>query len=151
MGSRSRGDGEQGRLGVKMARISSHKELDVYKMAFESSMRLFDISKSFPKEERYALTDQIRRASRAVCSNVAEAWRKRRYEKSFILLLNNAEAEAAEVQTWLDFSLECGYLNQTTKDELHKSYDFIIGKLVNMIRNPSPWVLTSNQLKEDSG
>lgn len=130
-------------------RITSHKELDVYKLAFEAAMRIFAVSKSFPSEEKYAITDQIRRSSRAVCANIAEAWRKRRYAKSFSLSLNNAEAEAAETQTWIDFARQCGYLNQATTEELHQNYDFIIGKLVNMIRNPHPWVLSSNLREEE--
>ena len=87
-----------------MSRIQSHDELDVYKMAFESAMRIFEISKRFLKEETYSLTDQIRRSSRSVCANIAEGWRKRRYESAFINRLFDAEAEAVETQTWLDFA-----------------------------------------------
>jgi four helix bundle protein len=76
--------------------IQSHRELEVYQLAFETAMRVFELSKSFTKEERYSLTDQIRRSSRSVCANLAEAWRKRRYEGAFLLKLNDAEAEAAE-------------------------------------------------------
>lgn len=84
-----------------MGRIQSHEELDVYKLDFESAMRIFELSKQFPREEVYALTDQIRRASRSVCANIAEAWRKRRYVAAFVSKLSDAEAEAVEVQTWL--------------------------------------------------
>ena len=87
-------------------RIQSHEELDVYRMAFEAAMRIFEVSKGFPREEIYSLTDQMRRSSRAVCNNIAEAWRKRRYEAAFISKLNEAEAEAAERPTWLDFALD---------------------------------------------
>ena len=93
-----------------MSRIQSHEELDVYRLAFEAAMRIFEVSKGFPREETYALTDQIRRSSRSVCSNIAEAWRKRRYEAAFVSKLNDAESEAAETQTWLRFAVECGYL-----------------------------------------
>jgi four helix bundle protein len=124
-----------------MGRIQSHEELEVYKLAFEVAMRIFELSKSFPQVERYALTDQIRRSSRSVCSNVAEAWRKRRYEAAFVSKLNDAEAEAAETQTWIAFAVKCGYWPAEAGAELRQTYDYIIGKLVNMIVNPSPWIL----------
>lgn len=124
-----------------MSRIQSHDELDVYKMAFESAMRIFEISKRFPKEETYSLTDQIRRSSRSVCANIAEGWRKRRYEAAFINKLSDAEAEAAETQTWLEFVFECEYVPAEVMKELKKTYDHVIGKLVKMIINPTPWIL----------
>ncbi len=86
-------------------KIRSHRELEVYKLSFLSSMEIFMMTKRFPKEETYSLTDQIRRSSRSVCSNLAEAFRKRRYPKSFISKLTDSESEAAETQTWLEFSL----------------------------------------------
>jgi four helix bundle protein len=82
-----------------MAKITRHQELEVYKKAFAAAMRIFELSKSFLKEEMYSLTDQIRRSSRSVGSNIAEAWRKRRYEAAFIAKLSDAEGEAAETQT----------------------------------------------------
>lgn len=124
-----------------MSRIQSHDELDVYKMAFESAMRMFEISKRFPKEETYSLTDQICRSSRSVCANIAEGWRKRRYEAAFINKLSDAEAEAAETQTWLEFAFECEYVPAEVMKELKKTYDYVIGKLVKMIINPAPWIL----------
>jgi len=122
-------------------RIQSHEELDVYKMAFEAAMGIFEMSKKFPREETYSLTDQIRRSSRSVCSNVAEAWRKRRYEAAFVSKLSDAEAEAAETQTWLGFATHCRYLSDEQSQKLRHTYDHIIGKLVKMIYNPAPWVL----------
>lgn len=104
-------------------------------------MRIFELSRAFPSEERFALTDQIRRSSRSVCANLAEAWRKRRYEKAFILKLNDSEAEAAETQTWLEYAVQCGYLEAEPARDLFRDYDHILGKLVNMINNPSPWLL----------
>ena len=86
-------------------KIRSHRELEVYQLAFRAAERIFEISKSFPKEETYSLTDQIRRSSRSVCSNLAEAFRKRRYPKSFVAKLTDSEGEAAETQTWIDFAL----------------------------------------------
>lgn len=121
--------------------IQSHKELDVYKLAFDAAMQIFEVSKRFPPEETYSLTDQIRRASRSVSTNSAEAWRKRRYEAAFVSKLNDAEAEAAETQTWLDFALECGYISSEERAELYQTYDHILGKLVNMIARPKPWLM----------
>jgi four helix bundle protein len=123
--------------------IQSHEELDVYSMAFEAAMRIYEVTKEFPREETYSLTDQTRRSSRSVCSNIAEAWRKRRYEAAFVSKLNDAESEAAETQTWLKFALNCNYLPSETVAELHQTYDRIIGKLVRMITNPTPWILRS--------
>ena len=130
-----------------MSGIQSHLELDVYNIAFESAMRIFELSKQFPKEETYSLIDQIRRSSRSVCANIAEGWRKRRYEAAFVSRLNDAEAEAAETQTWLDFAFECGYLPEGTKKELWKNYDHVIGKLVNMIYKPAPWILPKRDIE----
>ena len=120
-------------------RIRSHRELDVYQMAFESAMKVFEISKSFPVEERYSLTDQIRRSSRSVCANLTEAFRKRKYPKAFVSKLSDAEGEAAETQTWLDFCIKCRYINRETYESLNREYDQILGKLVNMARFPEKW------------
>ena len=124
-----------------MKRIRSHRELDVYKMSFNASMKLFEISKAFPREEQYSLTDQIRRSSRSVCANISEAFRKRKYPKAFVSKLSDAEAEAAETQTWLDFALKCGYIDLKTYKTYNKEYDHIIGKLVNMAMFPEKWSL----------
>jgi four helix bundle protein len=105
--------------------IKTHRDLNVYQMAFEAAMRIFELTKSFPKEETYSLTDQIRRSSRSVCSNIAEAWRKRRYEAAFVSKLNDAEAEAAETQTWLEFSGRCNYRDAAVGRELYTTYDNI--------------------------
>jgi four helix bundle protein len=125
--------------------IQSHRELEVYQLAFDAAMRIFELSKKFPPEERYSLTDQIRRSSRSVCANLAEAWRKRRYEGAFTLKLSDSEAEAAETQTWLEFSLHCAYIEETTYRLLYEQYDHILGKLVRMITNPSPWLMLSKK------
>lgn len=119
--------------------IKSHRELNVYKLAFSSSMKIFSFSKSFPKEEIYSLTDQIRRSSRSVCSNITEAFRRRKYPKSFSSKLNESEAEAAETQNWLDFAFECKYITEEEHHLLDKEYDIIIGMLVNMQRHPEKW------------
>jgi len=120
-------------------KIKRHTDLDVYKPAFKAASRIFKLSKNLPKEERYSLTDQIRRSSRSVCANIAEAWRKRRYKDAFVNSLNHAEAEAAETQVWLEFCVECVYWDESIVRELTKIYDFIIRKIVNMIRFPEEW------------
>jgi four helix bundle protein len=124
-----------------MSRIQSHEELDVYRLAFDVAMRIFELTKGFPKAETYSLTDQMRRSSRSVCSNIAEAWRRRRYEAAFVNKLNEAESEAAETQTWIKFAVDCGYLGSEIGSDLHKSYDFVIGKIVTMINKPTPWII----------
>jgi four helix bundle protein len=121
--------------------IRSHEELDVYRMAFEAAMRIFELSRHFPREETYSLTDQIRRSSRSACSNIAEAWRKRRYQAAFVSKLSDAEMEAAETQTWIRFAVTCGYWTEAVGTELYQTYDNILGKLVRMVANPSPWLL----------
>lgn len=128
-----------------MGKIVRHQDLDVYKKAFAAAMRIFELSKSFPKEETYSLTDQIRRSSRSVCANIAEAWRKRRYEAAFIAKLNDAEGESAETQTWLEFAVRCEYMEKETGRELFKEYDEIISMLVAMISNPHKWVLPTGR------
>jgi four helix bundle protein len=102
-------------------------------------MRIFEISKRFPRDETYSLTDQIRRSSRSVCSNQAEAFRKRRYPKSFISKLSDSESEAAETQTWLDFANNCKYITSDEHKELYANYENIISKLVKMSLRPENW------------
>jgi four helix bundle protein len=121
--------------------IKSHQDLEVYQLSFELAQKIFFESKSFPIEERYSLTDQIRRSSRSICANLAEAWRKRRYEASFISKLSDAEAEAAETQVWLEFSVQCGYLQKESGKKFSEYYDQVLGKLVRMINDPQNWLL----------
>ncbi|MBN1213870.1 MAG: four helix bundle protein [Candidatus Lokiarchaeota archaeon] len=111
-------------------KIRSHRELDVFNVAFEAAMEIYNLTKNFPKEEKYSLTDQIKRSSRSVCSNIAEAFRKRKYPKSFVSKLSDSESEAAETQVWLDFSLSCNYIDKEIHKNLNKYYDNIIGKYV---------------------
>ena len=122
-------------------RIRTHEDLVVYQLAFDAAMKIFVLSKNFPVEERYSLTDQIRRSSRSVCTNLAEAWRKRRYKGAFIAKLNDSEAEAAETQVWIKFSVKCGYLETDIGRELYEMYNQILGSLVNMITKPENWLL----------
>jgi len=119
--------------------IKTHKDLRVYKLSFELAMKIYELSKSFPKEEKYSLTDQIRRSSRSVTANIAEAFRKRRYPKAFISKLSDAEGEAAETQTWIDFAYSCNYINSENKDDLLLKYDHVIGMIVVMITRPNNW------------
>ncbi|MFM2170468.1 MAG: hypothetical protein RI957_697 [Verrucomicrobiota bacterium] len=126
-------------------KIERHTDLEVYKLGFAAAMEIFHISKSFPIEERYSLTDQIRRSSRSVCANITEAWRKRRYPASFVAKLSDSEGEAAETQTWLQFSVECGYVTKDVARNLYSQYDAILGKLVTMINNPDCWTISSNK------
>ena len=122
-----------------MKLIKTHKDLDVYNLSFESAMDIFEMSKSFPKEETYSMTDQVRRSSRSVSANLAESFRKRRYSKHFVSKLSDCEAEAAETQVWLDFALACGYIQESVHAKLYQKYDWVLGKLVNMINNPDKW------------
>ncbi|MGH1363088.1 MAG: four helix bundle protein [Calditrichia bacterium] len=123
-----------------MRKIRSHKRLLVYQNAFEAAMLILELSKTFPISERFELTNQIRRSSRSVCANLAEAWRKRRYKAAFIAKLSDCESEACETQVHLEFSVRCGYLNEDTSVELNKQYDHIIAQLITMIRSSDKWV-----------
>ncbi|MBX7171454.1 MAG: four helix bundle protein [Pyrinomonadaceae bacterium] len=121
--------------------VVRHQDLEVYRKAFETAMRIFELSKLFPKEETYSLNDQVRRSSRSVCANLAEAWRKRRYILAFISKLNDAEGEAAETQTWIEFAVRSNYMKTETGRELFKEYEEIISMLVSMQTNADSWVL----------
>jgi four helix bundle protein len=121
--------------------IVRHDQLKAYEVAFRTASEIFQLTKEFPLEERFSLTDQIRRSSRAVCANIAEAWRKRRYRAAFQNSLNHAEAEAAETQTWIRFAEDCGYLEKSRADSLISTYDQITGMLVRMITKPDPWLM----------
>jgi len=124
-------------------KIQKHTELDVYKKAFGSAMDIFEASKSFPKEETYSLTDQVRRSSRSVCANLAEAWRKRRYEAAFVAKLSDAESEAAETQVWLEFAVKCDYLDRDRGGLLYQTYEEILRMIVAMINRPQSWTIAS--------
>ena len=121
--------------------IRRHTELDVYKRAYAAAMHVFELTKAFPKEERYSLVDQIWRSSRSVCANIAEAWRKRRYPAAFVSKLNDSEAEAAETQTWLQFSVDCQYMDRATAADLYTEFDEVIAMLVKMINHPNDWTI----------
>src|ERR1041385_3474030 len=103
--------------------LQGHRDLKAYQTAYRLSMQIFRKSKAFPKEERYSLTDQIRRSSRSVCANIAEAYRKRRYPNHFVSTLTDADAEASETLVWLDFACDCGYLPEEEQQELIAGYE----------------------------
>ena len=120
-------------------KIKHFRELDVYQNALKAAMELFEISKRFPNEERFPLTDQVRRSSRSLCANVSEAWRKRRYAAAFVSKLNDAEGEAAETQVHIEIASLWGYLDGAGFQRLDDIYDKIIGQLVNMAEHPEKW------------
>lgn len=127
-----------------MARpTKSYRDLRVYQLAFEAAMQIFELSKGWPKEERYALTDQIRRSSRSVCANLAEAWRKRRYPAHFVSKLSDADTEAAETEVWLDFAEQAGYLDAEQHAKLRDEYDHICRMISKMMANPEAWTMRS--------
>lgn len=115
--------------------IRHFRDLEVYQLAFKSAMRIFVITKSFPVEERFSLTDQVRRASRSVCSNIAEAWRKRKYKAVFVNKLTDSMQEASESQCWIEFSFACEYIDRKTFEEIDNEYEKIIAMLNSMEKN----------------
>ncbi|MCY7376966.1 MAG: four helix bundle protein [Pyrinomonadaceae bacterium] len=106
-----------------MANIRSYRELRVYQSAFDSAMEIFEMTKNYPAEEKYSMVDQMRRSSRSVCANIAEAWRKRRYPAHFVSKLSDSEAEAEETRVWLEFSLRCKYISPEKFADLDSRYD----------------------------
>ncbi len=121
--------------------IRSYQELRVYQAAMETAMSIFRVTRAFPAEEKYSMVDQMRRSSRSVCANIAEAWRRRRYPAHFAAKLGDAESEAEETRVWIDFALRCGYLSQSQATELDTNYDGILGQLVRMISEPDKWAI----------
>ena len=123
-------------------KIVSHRDLEVYGKAFDAAMQIFEFSKCFPKEEMYSLTDQIRKSSRSVCSNMAEAWRKRRYRTAFVSKLCDSESETAETQVWLEFAVKCGYLSREPAACLYGVYEEILRIIVSLINHPESWLIS---------
>jgi len=128
-----------------MERIRSYKDLRVYQAAIEAAMRVFELTKRFPAEEKFSMVDQMRRSSRSVCSNLGEAWRKRRYPAHFRSKLSDSEGEAEETRVWVDLALRCGYLSKSEADEIDSTYDGILGQLVRMIDRPDQWTLSKRK------
>ncbi len=124
-----------------MSDVRSFRDLDVYKNPMQLAMRIYDLSKAFPSEERFSLTDQVRRCSRSVCANIAEAWRKRRYRAAFVAKLSDAETEGAETQVWSEFAKNCGYIDAGVFAELDDACDKVLSQVVKMIDHPEKWVI----------
>lgn len=119
--------------------MSGYKDLIVYKKAFSQAMDIFEITKSFPVEERYSLTDQIRRSSRSVCSNIAEGYRKRMYEAHFVSKMSDADMENSETLTWVDFALACKYIDKTQYNKLIENSEEVGRLISHMIRFPEKY------------
>ena len=109
--------------------LQGHRDLKVYQLAYKLAMEIFHLSKHFPREELYSLTDQIRRSSRSVAANIAEGFRKRRYPNMLVSKLTDSDGEATETQVWLDFALDCGYMSQDYRDRLTAGYEEV-GKML---------------------
>ena len=132
-----------------MKLVRHFRGLRVYQSAFQAAMRIYELSKHWPREERYSLTDQVRRSSRAVCGAIAEAWRKRRYPKHFVSKLTDADSEAAETQGWLDFALACGYIPREEFADLNARHEAICSGLVSMMARPEQWCVPPDRVGED--
>lgn len=129
--------------------MQGHRDLKVYQLAYKLAMEIFSESKSFPKDERYSLTDQIRRSSRSVPANIAEGFRKRQYPNMFISKLADADGESTETQVWLDFARDCGYLSPERQAELTKGYAEVGKMLGGMISSPEKFVPSHQRPAED--
>ena len=126
--------------------IKSAKDLEVYKKAYELAMKIFKLTKVWPVEERFSLVDQIRRASRSVCTNLREAWAKRRYEAHFVNRLTDSDGENSETDTWLDFALDCGYMAPSDHQCLSEECRQIGSMLGAMLNNPKPFLLRTSDV-----
>lgn len=124
--------------------IISYRELRVYQAAFEAAIQVFEVSQAFPLEERELLTMPLLRASRLVCVYVSQAWQRRRYQAAFVARLNQAEAEAAATQVWIEFAVLCSYLNAETGQELHHNYREVLADLSRLIEHSAAWVISSD-------
>jgi four helix bundle protein len=131
--------------------VKHFRDLQVYQGAMALALRVFELTKHFPTEERYGLTDQLRRSSRSVCANLAEAWRKRRYRAAFVSKLNDAEGEAAESQVHIEVAFRHGYLEERVFNELDDAYDKILGQIIKMIDQPDPWVIKPKRINSLEG
>ena len=123
----------------RQKKLQYHWEIDAYKLSVEAAMEIYELSKSFPDEEKYSLTDQIRKSSRSVSAQIAEGWRRRKYRGAFVNKMNEAESKAAETQVWLEYAAKCQYISKDSYTHLHYKYQEIIGKLINMGNHPEQW------------
>ena len=112
-------------------------------------MKIFHLTKRFPPEEKYSMVDQVRRSSRSVCTNLAEAWRKRRYKAAFIAKLSDSESEACETQVWIEFTRKCHYLDDDICNDLDSAYDLILGQLFKMMNEPYKWLVKKQSYQQN--
>ena len=150
MTDEGRGTMDEGRrrseIRGQQLQIKSAKDLKVYQKAYALAMEIFQLSKSWPTEEKYFLTDQIRRASRSVCTNLREAWAKRRYEAHFISKITDSDGENSETETWLDFALDCRYLGPPDHLRLTTECRQIGSMLASMLNKPDKFLLRKTDL-----
>lgn len=130
-------------------KIFSYKDLRVYQNAMEAAMKIYDLSKKFPSEERFSLTAQLRGSTRAVCTCLAEAWRKRRDKDSFIAKLTDCECKACESQVLIEFVKKCNYLDDDICNDLDSSYDLILGQLFKMMNEPYKWLVKKESYQKN--
>jgi four helix bundle protein len=128
-------------MGAPKQKIRTFRDLRVYQAAMDLAMEIFELTKNFPKEETYSLVDQMRRSSRSVCTNLSEAWRKRRYRAAFVSKLNDSESESAETQVLLEFAFRCRYVEKETFERLDERYEHVLSQLVRMIMDTDKWVI----------
>ena len=119
-----------------MSQINSFRDLIVFQKAYALSMEIFELTKEFPKEEKYSLIDQIRRSSRSICTNISESWAKRIYVKAFINKLTDALGEEYETETWINYSKDCNYVGDKVYLQMMNRYDEVRKMLISMINNP---------------
>ena len=132
----------KGRIGEPAKKSVRHfRDLDVYQNALATGLRVYELTKRFPAEEKYSLADQIQRSSRSVCANIAEVWRKRRYQSAFVSKLSDAESEAAETQVHIEFAMRHSYISEVEFREIDSAYERILGQLVKMIEQPEKWLI----------
>ena len=124
-----------------MSLVRHYRELEVYQNAMNLLMKIFELTKHWPSEERFNLTDQIRRSSRSVCPNLAEAWRKRRYKAAFVAKLSDAETEGAETQVSTEIAMRCRYWDEKTFKEIDEGYERVLGQIVRMAGQPEKWLI----------
>jgi four helix bundle protein len=124
-----------------MSLVRYYRELDVYQNGMNLAMKVFELTKHWPSEERFNLTDQIRRSSRSVCTNLAEAWRKRRYKAAFVAKLSDSETEAAETQVSAEIAMRCRYRDEKTFREIDAGYEKVLGQIVRMAEQPEKWLI----------
>jgi len=122
--------------------LHGHRDLKVFQLAYSLAMEIFHLSKTFPREELYSLTDQIRRSSRSVAANIAEGFRKRRYPNHFVSKLTDCDAEGTETQVWIDFAFDCGYLSKENRDRLKLGYEQVGRMLSGMMADPAKFAPT---------